>query len=396
MKKQYLKSIFLLGILCTVLSCGENARQADGLSDKTHIINIPEDLSNISHLDSVFSDITFIPLETREECLISYISTIKIADSLIYINNNRKQLLVFEKNGKFKYQIGNQGEGPGEYLEINDYIINKDNIELLDFKKILTYSLTGEYLETKNFDLLNDTVYCNAEGFCHSPLGGYYFWGGTSGIKNYNSEQIRYMMYHVDNNINITKGYFPIEHGTGTAHTRFKSYKDTIIIDPYLKEYNIYQIDDKGTLSSRYFFNFGKNAYTQKLPVGRNKGKHETYEDFSKYIISCEDFQETEKWLHISFAHENKAYSALLNKGTQKCYLLSAANPHLKTDELRFWGAYASWGEQLIMPIEASWLQIELARISPEYINKLNIGHYKSMDEFNNPILVLYKLKESI
>lgn len=102
------------------------------------------------------------------------------------------------------------------------------------------------------------------------------------------------------------------------------------------------------------------------------------------------------KWLHISFAHENKAYSALFNKGTQKCYLLSAANPHLKTDELRFWGAYASWGEQLIMPIEASWLQIELARISPEYINKLNIGHYKSMDEFNNPILVLYKLKESI
>ena len=113
--------------------------------------------------------------------MISYIFTIKIADSLIYINNNRKQLLVFEKNGKFKYQIGSQGEGPGEYLEINDYIINKDNIELLDFKKILTYSLTGEYLETKNFDLLNDTVYCNAEDFCHSPLGGYYFWGGTSG-----------------------------------------------------------------------------------------------------------------------------------------------------------------------------------------------------------------------
>ena len=56
MKNQYLKSIFLLGILCTVLSCGENARQTDGLSDKTHIINIPEDLSNISHLDSVFSD----------------------------------------------------------------------------------------------------------------------------------------------------------------------------------------------------------------------------------------------------------------------------------------------------------------------------------------------------
>ena len=56
--------------------------------------------------------------------------------------NNRQQLLVFGMDGKFKYQIGDQGKGPGEFLEINDFIIDKNNIELLDFKKILTYSLS--------------------------------------------------------------------------------------------------------------------------------------------------------------------------------------------------------------------------------------------------------------
>ena len=249
-------------------------------------------------------------------------------------------------------------------------------------------------MNTKHFDLLNDTAYCNAEHFYHSPVGGYYFWGGVSGIKNYDNAQTRYMMYHVDDKFNIIKGYFPIEHGTGTAHNRFINYKDTIIIDPYLKEYNIYQIDNKGIITSRYFFNFGKNAYTSQLPIGRHKDKHETYEDFSRYVISCENFHETEKWLHLSFAYNNNTYSVLFNKKTQKCHLLSAANPLLKENELRFWGAYASYENLLIMPIEASWLQIELNRISPGYISKLNIEHYKNINEFNNPILVLYKLKE--
>ena len=395
MKKQFFNCIIFLGVLCIVLSCGKKTEKGYGqTNNNVPIINIPEDLTHISHLDSVFSTVTFIPLETKDECLISHIFTVKIVDSLIYINNNRQQLLVFGMDGKFKYHIGAKGEGPQEFLEINDFIINKNNIELLDFKKIQTYSLTGKHLDSKHFDLLNDTTYCNAEHFCHSPLGGYYFWGGTSGPNNYNTGQTRYMMYHVDDKLNIIKGYFPIEHGTGTVHNRFISYKDNIIIDPYLKEYNIYQIDNKGEIIPRYFFNFGKNAYTEKLLVNRHKDRPETYTDFSQYVLNCEDFHETEKWLHLSFSCNNKSYSALFNKNAQKCYLLSAANPLLKKDELRFWGAYEVYQDQLVFPIDASWMQIELDRISPEYINKLNIGHFKNMDEFNNPILVFYKLKE--
>ena len=140
MKTKYLSLYSLLFFI----SCSQN-NDIKNLytNESTSIINIQEDLKQISHLDSVFNDVTFLPLETKEECLISRISTLKISDSLIFINDNRRRLLIFGKDGKFKIQIGQSGEGPGEFLDLKDFIINKDNIEILDFKKIETYNFEG-------------------------------------------------------------------------------------------------------------------------------------------------------------------------------------------------------------------------------------------------------------
>ena len=96
-------------------------------------------------------------------------------------------------------------------------------------------------------------------------------YGGTFGIKEFGAKYDRYMMYHVNNDFNIQSGYFLIEHGAGSTHNRFIKYKDKIIIDPHFGDYNIYQIDNKGIISSRYFFNFGKNAYTKKIPTPQKK-----------------------------------------------------------------------------------------------------------------------------
>ena len=93
------------------------------INDSTSVIDIPEDLSQVSHLDSVFQDITFLPLETKQECLISHISTLKITDSLIFINDNRRRLLIFGNDGKFKIQIGQWGEGPRRILRLKKILL---------------------------------------------------------------------------------------------------------------------------------------------------------------------------------------------------------------------------------------------------------------------------------
>lgn len=129
------KYFFLYSLLLFISCSQKNDIKNIYTNENTSIINIQEDLKQISHLDSVFNDIKFLPLETKEECLISHISTLKINDSLIFINDNRRRLLIFGNDGKFKIQIGQWGEGPGEFLDLKDFIINKDNIEILDFKK---------------------------------------------------------------------------------------------------------------------------------------------------------------------------------------------------------------------------------------------------------------------
>lgn len=386
-------SIFTV-LLCTFFSCNEKSiKENDYSNTSTKVINVPDKLDITSHSDSIFSKVTFLPLETKPDCMISFVMNLKIVDSLIYINDGLKRLLVFDSKGKYKYQIGSKGNGPGEYLEMRDYLVYKDHIEILDFKKIITYSLTGDYIETKHFDFLDQNQYCNADYFTQAPTCGYYFWGGTSGIKDFSAEKKRYLMYHVSDDMKIKKGEFLITHGSGSCFYRYTNFEDLTIIDPSYGNYNVYQINKQGNISSRYYFNFGKNAYTKEIPIPDRSNAFQINEELNNYVLEINNFLETNNWIHIDFAYKQTAHSAFYSKKKNKVYLLSPASPNLSPNEFRFWGALYVKGETLIMPIDASWLQTELNRISPEYIKKLDLESYKNKDEFDNPILAFYELK---
>ncbi|MDR1339680.1 MAG: 6-bladed beta-propeller [Prevotellaceae bacterium] len=66
-------------------------------------------------------------------------------------------LFEFDKNGKYIRQISSLGQGPGEYIVLEEFCINKKKREiyLLDLhKKILAYDIdTGKYLRTINYKL---------------------------------------------------------------------------------------------------------------------------------------------------------------------------------------------------------------------------------------------------
>lgn len=389
----------VLYYLCTFtilffFSCNnENKEKKDYFSAQTKVINIPENLDIISHSDSTFSSISFLSLETKDECMISFIVNLKIVDSLIYINDGFKRLLVFDSKGKFKYQIGSKGNGPGEYLEMRDYIVCNDHIEILDFKKIQTYSLSGEYIKTKHFDFLDPNNHCNATFFTPSPLGGYYLWGGTTGKRNIGQKDKQYLMFHVNKDMIIEEEIFPVTHGSGSCFYRFSNYENLTIIDPSYGDYNIYQIDNKGKISPRYYFDFGNKSYTKQIPIPNKNNANKINEELNNYVVEMNNFLETNNWIHIDFAFKQYGYSAFYSKKKDKVYLLSAASKAVSSNEFRFWSALFAEEETLVMPIDASWMQIELNRITPESIKKMNLEEYKDKNEFDNPILVYYKLK---
>lgn len=107
-----------------------------------------------------------VPLETNDSCLIKYISKIEIVDSLILVLSDER-LFCFNYLGKYKYSLSNKGNGPGEYIRLNTFIVNRreKTVYLFDEYKrsILIYNLNGKYLSEKRysknvFSFLHDAI----------------------------------------------------------------------------------------------------------------------------------------------------------------------------------------------------------------------------------------------
>lgn len=86
-------------------------------------------------------------------------------------------------------------------------INDKSELEILDFKKILRYSLTGEFIGDTRFDYLSDeNLYCNPSFFVASPIAGYYLWG--SGMGSCKAGDGNCLMYKTDEEMKIERGTF--------------------------------------------------------------------------------------------------------------------------------------------------------------------------------------------
>lgn len=91
-------------------------------------------------------DCRFIPLETTEECLISFIDKLYIDSLRIYLIDGKSHLVyAFDHSGRFITQIGDVGQGPSEYiLPMNIYTDNsKQEFVIADANssKLIYYDL---------------------------------------------------------------------------------------------------------------------------------------------------------------------------------------------------------------------------------------------------------------
>ena len=111
----------------------------------------------------------FIPLETNDSCLFNDIKEIQIVDNKIYIiDNKRSKLLVFDISGKFITQIGNLGNGPGEYLAPSNFNIDKE-------KQTITIADVGQskllYYDLNNYQYINSQkMRLNSVKIKHPPI----------------------------------------------------------------------------------------------------------------------------------------------------------------------------------------------------------------------------------
>jgi hypothetical protein len=137
-------------IIFFILLPGCKFSEKEEINEDLYTINIEAiiDSKQKVNLSVIASNITYIPLETQNDNLISNIRNIGLTDSYVFVSEENK-LLQFTTYGKFVKQIGKFGRGPGEYMNIMYFAVNeKANIILIqDEYQSNKYDIDGNFIE---------------------------------------------------------------------------------------------------------------------------------------------------------------------------------------------------------------------------------------------------------
>ncbi|GLR17871.1 6-bladed beta-propeller [Portibacter lacus] len=146
-----LRIIFMILCFSVLINCNS--------TENLDSVDILIDLENIPKVkpSTIFPEVEFVPLETSEKSHIRRINQILIHDTYFFIlDKSQNSIFTFDDNGDFRYEINNQGEGPGKYSSIEYFAIYNNNLEILDPRgKLFIYDLEGNYKSSVNLDFIS-------------------------------------------------------------------------------------------------------------------------------------------------------------------------------------------------------------------------------------------------
>lgn len=362
------KTLYLLILL--IYSCVPQKK------NQPNFIKIDIDNSEIIEPRTIIDSIQLISLETNKVSLIAKVKKLMIYKGDIFILDSRQQALFkFSSKGKFITKIHRIGKGPGEYIRISDFCIDKkrDQIILLtDGKNLSFYSNNGEFVKQIN---LKDLV-------CH-----YFTYLENDNLLLY-SETSEYRFYYYDLKKkkviqkDIRSHDFIFKTGFGHLYSPFSQKDDNSYYFTDIYSYDIFNIYANKIICKK--LDFGKYGYNlEKLSLGMGQNAYkDQYKRLlldGKYALNIFYFFETTNYVFLSYIFDKKTQTFILNKRTKSNYLF---------DQYQFPTVNYYKDDYLYAIIEP--LSIE-KYIPPSFgIENINVNLN------DNPIVITYKFKKDV
>lgn len=362
---------FLLSLISIVVLYSCINREIDN-SINTYRIDFKNSTPTVDFIDKV----ELIELETNDSSLIKSIRKIEYYNDLIYIfDHDQRIVVIFDKEGKHINTINNKGQGPEEYLDINDFGIDRfsDQVYLLcPFKQTLFYyDLHGNLADMKKLPTLTGGTYMS--------------------LQLPNKDTFMFLTADSNNRLKIMDGAdnsFILEAFPGKEYDEWPYlFADSLFLPDLSNQVYSYS---SGKLEKRYQIDIASlspELKTNDFPETQN---WESYIAFSQKLINSENidylinqFDETSQFILLSFWRKGLYYTYIIEKETGSFYSFNSIN--------EYFGPFIKYmNDDFIIGSH----QPELNDMYESIVSKSDLDVLINKSEDSNPILMKYYLKK--
>ena len=382
-KNKIMRLVLFLTVPLVFFSCN-NLSNKEGNSD-LKILEYPVELdietlinrkAKLLSFKEIIDTIEYVPLETKDECLIGRIRIINFNNDNIFIGQGY-DIFQFSGGGNFIRKVGQQGRGPGEYMQLRDMVLINDTLYINGRHKAMLFNSKGElrneisiplsiyFGKINNYYVNYNTDTGEIEFF--TETGTHYI--SRLYDHNHSFEPLVYMIGYWDETIFIRNGTDLFIH---------ENYNDTVLLIKSPHDINPY-----------YIFNMGKYKLPDEFRYNNGPEKFEelTREFFRRAIYETNNylFIKLSRWFPTS--ENNDVYLCVFDKRKGELFLVTDDNGNTNFKDFY---PVASYEDYLLFTIDAYK--------TTEYSDKFNPGTSfeeitNNMSENDNPLVIKMKLK---
>lgn len=250
--------------------------------------------------------ISFVYLNSDNAALIGSINKLVQNKDAIYLLDRykTKSIKKFAMNGEYLTDIGKYGEGPGEYVEPTDFIVNDSSIIVYDQFgcRLNFYTLDGKYICAKKMPFLclrfhqftsNNFIFC------------------TLDADNQHMQAIEdYSIFETDSAFIINKRGFYRKRGLYSSiisDFNFAEMNGQLYYHPPFSG-KIYKINPDGTCEMVVQLDFGLKRLPEKFLLNENWNEFQEESDKGRYYFFPGEFLFAGNTIYFSYINQHKMY----------------------------------------------------------------------------------------